>query len=106
MFKKQPKKKLIIVPKKARQRKISWRRISKEAKVLAKGVLSILGILVFLGLWLLTIYTIWKIERPIDLMDIIDIIWAAVMTLFIVAGIWAIFPRKPRFPKESNKTGQ
>ncbi len=106
MFKKKPQKRLVIVPKERRRRKVGWRRITKEVKSVGKALLKILAIMAFFGLWLLTIYTVYRIERPIDLMDIIDIIWSAVMTLFIVAGIWAIFPRKPRFPKESNKTGQ
>jgi hypothetical protein len=59
-----------------------------------KSAWTLIGKVAFVLLW---IYSLSRIDGP---KDIIDIIWAAIMTLFIVAGIWAIFPRRPQFPKQ------
>lgn len=100
MFKKKPQKKLIIVPQKPGQHKIDWRHIIKGLKTKVKALCRILGVVVLVGAWVLSIHMIQGTR------DLIHIIRAVAMTGIIVIYIWVIFPRKPRFPKDSNKTGE
>lgn len=94
MFKKQPKRKLIIVPKRPKQRKIGWKHIIKVLKTVAKRLWGILGALALIGLWLLSLHMIEGAK------DIQGFIWAGIFTLMLVAYIWIQIARRRRPPKD------